>query len=168
MLLHQHEALVVRLLHEQLVRLIVYDHFKRAEVKVDGASSESIFEVARDSDHDVPLLLEALLTQHNLHLSLAGNHLNHLRDLANELTGVCENDHLGFHHAHVYFHQAWHDKSPSLATSIHGLEGEVIRSVLHDVRHTEGLDERGLEVVELGEASHDVLRHLKRLPSCLA
>ena len=105
------------------------------------------------------LLGLATLTKDRLNLSLTRQHLDHLSDLSDQFSRVRHDDYLYFHDGRVNSHQTWHDKGSRLPTTIHRLEGVIESRVIHDVRDRDRLNNRWLEVVELGESSLDGRRH---------
>ena len=111
------------------------------------------------------LFLLAALAENRLDFCLASEHLDDLLNLSDQLSSVRQDNHLHFEDTSVDFHQTWHDKRSRLSTAVLGLEGIVERWVVNDVGSRVRLDNRRLEVVELGQACLNVLRYVQRIPS---
>ena len=143
------EALMIRLLLEELVRFVVDDHLQVAEVKLRITLNELVFEIARHCHHDVALVLVTALAKHRSYLGLTAHNIDHLLDLPDELSGVCQDDNLDLEDAHVYLHEAGHYERSRLSATILRLKGIVDSWVAHDMRYRMCLDYRWLEVVKL-------------------
>lgn len=111
------------------------------------------------------LFLLAALAENRLDFCLASEHLDDLLNLSDQFSSVRQDNHLHFEDTSVDFHQTWHDKRTRLSTAVLGLEGVVERGVVHDVGDRMRLDNRRLEVVELGQACLNALRYAQRIPS---
>ena len=79
----------------------------------------------------LPLL--AALAEDSLDFCLAGEHVDDLLNLPDQLSSVRQDNHLHFEDARVDFHETWHNKRSRLATAILSLEGIVECGVVHDV-----------------------------------
>ena len=104
------------------------------------AGRESILEVARYRDQDMPRFLQTLFSDDSSDLSLTSHDLNSLGDLANKFSRVRQDNHLNLHDTWVYPHKTGHYKSASLTAAIHRLERIVVLLVVHDMRDGLGLN----------------------------
>ena len=75
----------------------------------------------------------AFLAESVSDLGLTGDDLGHLKNLANELARVGQNDDLDLRDGRVHSHQSGHDKGAGLAATILSLEHVVQLRVLRDV-----------------------------------
>ena len=116
----------------------------------------------------MPRFLQTLLADDSSDLRLTCHDFNSLRNLADELSRVRQDNDLHLIDTWVDSHETWYDESTCLAAAIHGLERIVFALVVHNMRNGLGLNDRWLEHVQLGEARLDVSRNLKCLPSGLA
>ena len=111
------------------------------------------------------LLLLAALAENRSDFCLASEYIDDLLNLSDQLSSVCQDDYLHFENASVDFHKTWHDKSTSLSAAVFGLEGIIDCGVVDDVGDRVRLDNRRLEVMELGQACLNVFRNAERIPS---
>ena len=116
----------------------------------------------------MPRFLQTFLADDSPDLRLTCHDFNSLRNLADELSRVRQDNDLHLHDTWVDPHETWYDESTCLAAAIHSLERIVLTLVVHNMRNGLGLNDRWLEHVELGEARLDISRNLKCLPSGLA
>ena len=95
------------------------------------------------------LVLVTALAKHRSNLGLTAHNIDHLLDLPDELSGVCQDDHLDLEDAHVYLHETGHYERSRLSATILRLKSIVDSWVAHDMRYRMCLDYRWLEVVKL-------------------
>lgn len=153
------DLLESRLVVEDLVDLVEADHLDLLEIERRASAVELVGEEARRSHHYVSGFELSTLAEGDCDACIFGVKLQVLIGLADELSGVGDDEHLGGLDFGVHSHDRRDAEGCGFAAAVHRLEDAVLFLLLGDDGDAEGLDLGGLRV-EKGLAL-DVLDDLR-------